>query len=134
MVANPRRVKFTDLNFEDLPDNALRAQVELEWQGKRFQGTADAEWVEDREFICAARAACQALEMLVAGSNTSFEYLQCEPITAVGQMLAVVAVAVDSGVSHQYTVGVSRIKDDPGYAAVRAVLNATNRRLSTLLE
>lgn len=133
-MANPRRVKFTDLSFQDLPENVLRAQVELEWQGKTFKGCADAEWLENREFICAARAACQALERLVEGSNTSFEYLRCEPITAVGQRLAVVAVAVDSAVSHQYTVGVSRIRENPGNAAVRAVLNATNRRLSTILE
>ena len=133
-MVNPQRVKFTSLSFEDLPDNVLRAQVELEWRGKRFQGTADTEGLEDQELICAAQAACRAIEAVVAESNTSFEYLRCEPVSAVGQDLAVVAVAVDSAVSHQYTVGVSQIRENLGDAAVRAALNATNRRLSALLE
>jgi len=133
VVTNPRRVKFTDLKFEYLPDNVLRASVELEWRAKTYQGTADTEWLEHQELICCARATCDALEAVTAESKTTFEYLQCEPVPAVGQTLAVVAVAIGSAVSHQYTIGVSQIKEIPGDAAVRAVLSATNRRLSTLL-
>ena len=133
-MTNPRRVKFASLSLEDLPDNVLRAFVELEWRGKIFYGTADTEWLEHQELICCARAACNALEAVVAESKTTFEYLQCEPVAAVGQTLAVVAVAIVSAVSHQYTIGASQIRDSPGDAAVRAVLSATNRRLSTLLE
>ena len=134
VVVNPQRVKFIGLSYEDLPDNVMRSKVELEWQGQRYRGTADTECLEDQELISAAQAVCQALEAVVAGSNTSFEYLRCEAISAVGQSLAVVAVAVDSAVSHEYTVGISQIRDTPGNAAARAVLNATNRRMSALLE
>ena len=134
VVVNPRRVRFIGLSYEDLPGNVMRSKVELEWQGKRYCGTADTEWLEDQELISAAQAVCQALEAVVVGSNTSFDYLRCEEILAVGQSLAVVAVAVNSAVSHEYTVGISRIRETPGNAAVRAVLNATNRRLSTLLD
>ncbi|UCD25216.1 MAG: hypothetical protein JSW51_04645 [Gemmatimonadota bacterium] len=133
-MVTPRRVKFTDLKFEYLPDNVLRARVELQWKGKTYHGTADTEWLEHQELICCAKATCNALEAVTAESKAKFEYLKCEPVTAVGQTLAVVAVAIGSAVSHQYTIGVSQIKENPGDSAVRAVLSATNRRLSTLLE
>jgi hypothetical protein len=132
-VTTPRRVKFLNVRFEELSDNRLQAQVELEWDGETYRGSADDVLLEHTELSCAARAACVALESLVAHTRTSFEYLSCQPIASTGQALAVAAVAVDSAVSHQFSVGVCRIKEDPGPAAVRAVLNAANRRLATLL-
>ncbi len=129
----PRRVKFTNLTLEALPENRIRALVELEWSGETYTGSADDVAFENTEFSCAARAACEALEALVAHTSTSFEYLSCQPVSSTGQDLAVAAVAVDSAVSHQFSVGVCRIKEDAAHAAVRAVLNAANRRLATLL-
>ncbi|UCD25217.1 MAG: hypothetical protein JSW51_04650 [Gemmatimonadota bacterium] len=126
-MVNPRRVKFTDLELEYLSDKVLRATVTLEWKEETYRGTAETEWIEHQELICCAKAACLALEAVTAKSKTEFEYLQCEPVTAVGQVLAVAAVAIGSAVSHQYMVGASQIKDSPGDSAVRAVLCATNR-------
>jgi hypothetical protein len=132
-VTTPRRVKFSTLILEELPENRLKASVELEWSGETYRGSADDVVIENTELACAAKAACEALEAVVAHTNTSFEYLSCQPVSSTGQDLAVAAVAVDSAASHQFSVGVCRIKDDAGQAAVRAVLNAANRRLATLL-
>lgn len=132
-MTTPRRVKFSKLTIEELPDNRLKASVELEWSGETYRGSADDILLENTEFACAAKAACEALEAVVAQTNTSFEYLSCQPVSSTGQDLAVAAVAVDSAASHQFSVGVCRIRDDAGQAAVRAVLNAANRRLATLL-
>jgi len=132
-VTTPRRVKFSNLTFEELPENRLRASVELEWSGEKYCGSADDAVLENAELSCAARAACEALEALLAHTRTSFEYLSCQPISSHGEELAVAAVAVDTAANHQFSVGVCRIRNDAGDAAVRAVLNAANRRLATLL-
>ncbi len=128
-----RRVEFLRLSLEDLPDNRLSARVELEWLGVTYQGTADVVWQEHAEFVCAARATCRALEAVFECEPVSFEYLKCEPTTAVGRLLAVAAVSVRAKDGAQYTVGVCPVSDDPADAAVRAVLSATNREVSRLL-
>jgi hypothetical protein len=128
-----RRVRFLRLSVEDLPDNPLSARVELEWLGVTYQGTADVVWQENAEFICAAKATCSALEAVLQRAPVSFEYLKCEPTTAVGRLLAVAAVSVEAKDGAQYTVGVCPVGDDPADAAVRAVLSATNREVSRLL-
>jgi len=133
-MSKPRRVKFVTLNTETLPDNRIRMQVDLEWRDETYYGKAEEPLLqEDVEYTCAAKATCSALNGLVEPAEASFEYLKCEPVTAVGQELAVVAVAINVEGDHQYTVGVSRVRDDAPYAAVRAVLNAANRQLSSLL-
>lgn len=133
-MSKPRRVKFVTLHTETLPDNRIQVQVDLEWRDETYHGKAEEPLLkEDIEYACAAKAVCSALNDLVRPADTSFEYLKCEPVMAVGQELAVVAVAINVEGDHQYTVGVSRIRDDPPYAAVRAVLNAANRQLSSIL-
>lgn len=128
-----RRVRLAHVGTGDLPDNKLRVQVELEWAGETFVGTAEHVWCENAEFICAAKAACRALEAVVAKTHTTFEPLQSEAVSAVGRMLAVVALAIRSPEDNQYTVGVCAIGNDPAGASVRAVLSATNRRMTQLL-
>ncbi len=133
-MTKPRRVKFVNLTLDTLPEDKVHVEVELEWRGESYHGrTEEVLLQEDIEFTCAAKAACGALNTLMADRQTTFEYLKCEPITAVGQELAVVAVAIHVDGDNQYTVGVSRVRDDPPHAAVRAVLNAANRQLSILL-
>jgi len=133
-MTKPRRVKFVALKMDTSPDDRVRIQVDLEWRDVAYFGKAEEVLLEeDLEYMCAAKATCQALNNLVKDSETTFEYLKCEPVTAVGQELAVVAVAINSEAGHQYTVGVSRVRDDAPHAAVRAVLNAANRHLSALL-
>jgi hypothetical protein len=126
-MTKPRRVKFVSLILDTLPEDKVQVEVELEWRGESYYGrTKEVLLQEDIEFTCAARAACVALNTLMEDRQTTFEYLKCEPITAVGQELAVVAVAIHVDGDNQYTVGVSRVRDDPPHAAVRAVLNAAS--------
>jgi hypothetical protein len=133
-MTKPRRVKFVTLKADTLPDDRVRIQVDLEWRDETYCGKAEQALLEENlEYVCAAKATCEALNNLVKDADASFEYLKCEPVTAVGQELAVVAIAINSEGDHQYTVGVSRVRDDPPDAAVRAVLNAANRQLSNLL-
>ena len=129
-----RRVRLTSVGLGDLPDNRLRVQVELEWDGKTFVGTAEETWHDNAEFVCAADATCRALEGVVAETHAEFETLQSEAVRAVGRMLAVVAVEIKTPDVSQYTVGVCAITDDPVSATVRAVLSATNRRMAHLLD
>ncbi len=128
-----RRVRLVSVGTGDLPDNRLRVQVELEWGGEAYIGTAEEVWRENAEFTCAARATCRALEAVVAPTRTKFEPLQSEAVSAVGRMLAVVALAIRTSDDNQYTVGVCAITDDAAGASARAVLNATNRRLTQVL-
>ncbi|UCG86760.1 MAG: hypothetical protein JSW71_23175 [Gemmatimonadota bacterium] len=128
-----RRVRLANVGTGDLPDNKLRVQVELEWGGETYVGMAEEVWRENAEFVCAANAACRALDAVVAPTHTRFEALQSEAVSAVGRMLAVVAVAIHSQGENQYTVGVCAIAGDPAGASVRAVLSATNRRMTRLL-
>ena len=128
-----RRVRLVNVGTGDLPDNRLRVQVELEWGGETYIGTAEEVWRENAEFICAARATCRALEAVVAPTQTKFESLQSEAVSAVGRMLAVVALAIQASDGNQYTVGVCAITDDAAGASARAVLNATNRRMTQVL-
>ena len=128
-----RRVRLTNVGLGDLPDNRLRVQVELEWGGEAYVGTAEEAWHENAEFVCAADATCRALEAVVAVTGAKFESLQSEAVRAVGRMLAVVAVEISTPEVNQYSVGVCAITDDPICATVRAILSATNRRMAQLL-
>ena len=128
-----RRVRLTRVGLGDLPNNRLRVQVELEWDGNAYVGTAEETWHENAEFVCAADATCRALEAVVAETDAKFESLQSEAVRAVGRMLAVVAVEISTPHVSQYSVGVCAITDDPVSATVRAILSATNRRMAQLL-
>ena len=132
-MTEQRRVRFVGRDIQDLAEDQLRVQVELEWQGESYHGTADEVWRENAEFVCGARATCKALAAVTAAKSTTFTYLKCEPVTAVGSLLVIAAVSVESKGNKQYTVGVCPLVDDPVDAAVRAVLSATNRSMSLLL-
>lgn len=128
-----RRVRFAGLELEELIGGRCRATVEMEWRGTRYVGAAEEGPSELRDARCAGRAASVALAQLVAERGGSFELLDLETVKALDADAVVVAIAARDGESTRYSVGFCIIRDDQAGAAVRAVLNGTNRFLSQVL-
>lgn len=129
-----RRVRFAGIELEELEGGRCKASVELEWRGARYSGTAEEAESELRDVRCAGRAASEALARLVTPTGAAFDLLDLETVRALDSNAVVVAIAARRGETTRYSVGFCVIRDDPAGAAVRAVLNGTNRFLSQILD
>ncbi len=129
-----RRVRFAGIELEELEEGRCRAKVEMEWRGSRYAGTAEEGASELRDARCAGRAASEALARMVAPSGAAFDLLDLETVKVLDSNAVVVAIAARNRGMTRYSVGFCIIREDPAGAAVRAVLNGTNRFLSQILE
>lgn len=127
------RIKFEDLDLEMLPSGRCRSKVTLAWnEGNRFVGTAEGVSSEVGVLRCAAEATSRALEAAV-DSRVHLELLGITTIRAFDTVVVVVSLASRFSDHTQRVVGSSVIDGNPGGAAVRAVLSATNRLLGSNL-
>jgi hypothetical protein len=129
-----RRIRFAGIELEELDAGRCRAKVEMEWRGARFAGTAEEPASELRDARCAGRAASEALRHLAEPAGAAFDILDLETVKVLNANAVVVAIAARTGAVTRYAVGFCIIRDDPAGAAVRAVLNGTNRFLSQVLD
>jgi hypothetical protein len=101
--------------------------VFLDWGGEAFSGTAvDTSTARSRPRL-AARAACDALEsFLERNVGLALEHFQILE-TPVGSVAVVCLRNVGRENRQRTLVGSALIEEDPGQAAVLAVLDAVNR-------
>ncbi len=120
------RAAFVRLDFEQLPGNRSRATVTLAFQDQQYVGRAEGSGL-DR---CAAEATGDALRHLVGTERSAFEILDLKRLTVLKVPAVVVALSARWQNESQTLAGFSLTRsDDLPHAAVRAVLNSTNRFL-----
>ena len=127
-----RRAAFVRLDLEQLPGNRSRATVELAFQGQQYVGRAEGSGL-DQEVRCAAEATADALRHFVGTERSAFEILDLQILTVLKVPAVIVALSARWQNESQTLAGFSLTRsDDPPHAAVRAVLNSTNRFLEWL--
>lgn len=128
------RVRFAGVEFEKLPNDRCRARVNMAWRNERFAGIAEDAATDLERLRCAAAATCDALRSVVP-STTQFEVLDLETVKVLDAEAVVVALAVHHEEDVRYSVGFCLIQDDRGAeAAVKSVLNGTNRLLARIIQ
>jgi len=128
-----RRIRFESLDLVQLPDSRCKSQVVLSWSERdRATGSADGVSSSMGLLRCAAEAAAQALGIAV-DRQVTLELLGVTTIKAFDTTIVVVAMLSHAGDHVHRIVGSSVSNNDAPEAAVRAVLNATNRLLGDLI-
>jgi len=125
------RPRIVDIR-EQPEGNRMIASVTLSWQGEDSVGTATGPPAASARLRLVGEATLRALEIALGGANPLF--LDAIGTPAVGMRDVVVAVVVNSTDHGEETaVGSALVNGEPTEAAVRAVLDALNRRIPELL-
>lgn len=128
------RVRFEGAELEVLPEGRCQVRIDMEWRDQKFTEAAAGETSGLGPMQCAAAATCAALQRVVSDLAT-FKMLDLERVKVLDSEAVVVALAVRHESELRYSVGFCMITEDEGpNAAVKAVLNGTNRILSKLLQ
>lgn len=126
-----RRVRFIGAERKETRDGHVRIDAELEWQGERFQGSAEGDSGALVELRTAAQAALKAVEALTR-EEMKLRLIGVKQFRAFDTEL-VVASLVRTNAEMQRYVGSVLATADPTRAACLAVLNALNRALGNFL-
>ena len=126
------RLKFSEFDFDTLPDGRCRARVELQMgEQTPFEGTSEGLCSPTGELRCAAQAAVQALEHAVDG-KVDLELLGVKSVRAFDSTVIIVSLACHEQESRRM-VGSCLSEGHHPRGAALAVLNATNRMLGNLV-
>ncbi len=125
-MAHALRVQFVHLEVEPLPSNRCRYTVEFSHNRKTYAGKAEGAGLEG-ELRCAALAAGDALGRVAGTDRATFELLDLKTVEVFDTSAVIIALSVHYQNETQYLVGFSLAEEEPPQAAVRAVLNSTNR-------
>ncbi len=130
-MTNDERLIFTDFKFDNFPDARCRAEVELTRRsGTHVVGTREGRGAETVALRCAAQATVDAIQKVV-DPERSFELLGVKSVHAFDTVVVIVCVGVTDPQGHRRLVGTFVADRGPERAAAVAVLNATNRYLSS---
>ena len=126
------RLKFSDFDFDNLPDGRCRARVGLQLgENTAYEGNSEGLSSPTGELRCAAQAAVKALEQAVAG-KVELELLGVKSVRAFDSTVVIVSLACHDKESHRM-VGSCLSEGHHARGAALAVLNATNRLLGNLV-
>lgn len=126
------RLKFSEFDFDTLPDGRCRARVGLQLgETASFEGVSEGLCSPTGELRCAAQAAVHALEHAVAG-KVELELLGVKSVRAFDSTVVIVSLACHEQESRRMVGSYLSEGHHPRGAAL-AVLNATNRVLGNLV-
>jgi hypothetical protein len=126
------RLRFDSLEHVTTPDGSGRVSVRLEWSGESFEGTVSC--LETQQGVL--KAASQAALIATLASTTSMskqpielEVVGVKAVRAFDGWVVVTRVNGHSGADSYKLLGAAPCEreDDLPSAAVKAVLNASNR-------
>ena len=131
MVDRVGRVRLIGWELEEpTPDRCL-ATVELDWQNRTYSAAHEETASEAGRLRSAARATTDAIGQIIGMEKASLELLDLDRVNAFGTPAVIVALSFHANET-EYYVGFCLVKDDEAVAAVRSVLNATNRLIQRL--
>jgi hypothetical protein len=124
-----RGVLFNRIEAQTGAVGRVSLQVSLQIGEEEIQGSADAVDNARARLIGAARGAVAALERVLARGTLEVEGVQV--VDAFGRRHVLAGVLVAEGRGSRLLMGTCEMADQPEQAAVLAVLDATNRWLSS---
>lgn len=124
-----QRIRFVSIDVEQLPADRCRVQVDLERPGGSFF-TGTSEGLRSESLKCAAQASLSALGK-AAETDYHFELLGVKSVNAFDAKVVIVALAAQGGGRGVRLVGSYLSENGRERAAAVAVLNATNRLISS---
>jgi len=124
------RLKFVGLSVSALR-NAAEVKVQLEDEGLMYEGISNGPNATRNRLELVAEATLRALEIYLRASGLFL--LDGVMLSRIGGHEVVVAVVSLAGREEEILAGSSLVRDDPRGAVVRAILDATNRTVSSLL-
>jgi len=126
------RLKFSEFDFDTLPDGRCRARVGLEkGDEESYEGSSEGLSSPTGDLRCAAQAAVHALEHAVEG-KVDLELLGVKSVRAFDSTVVIVSLACHEQESRRM-VGSCLSEGHHARGAALAVLNATNRMLGNLV-
>ena len=131
MEGRVRRVRLVGWEFEEPTPDRCSAKVELGWRNRAYSGAREEIASEAGKLRSAARATTDAVGKIVGRHKATLEFLDLDRINAFGNQAVIVALSLHTQET-EYFVGFSLIKDDERVAAVKSVLNASNRLIERL--
>jgi len=131
MAERAGRVRLVGWEFEEPTPDRCSATVELEWRNRAYSGTREDTASEVGKLRSAARATADAVGQIIGRDVPTLELLDLDKVNAFGTPAVIVALSVHT-LETEYCVGFCLVKDDEALAAVRSVLNATNRLIQHL--
>lgn len=132
------RLRLDSLEHVTMPDGSGRVSVRLEWAGDSYEGTVSCLGTQQGVIKAASRAALQAaLQATVssashlAAAGINLEVVGVKAVRAFDGWVVVTLVHGSAGSETYQLLGAApcESEDDLPGAAVRAVLNASNRVL-----
>ncbi len=129
-VDRSNRIKFEDMELQQLPGSRCNGRVVLCWEeGEPIVGTAEGVDSPTGVLRCAAEATARALELAV-DNRISLRLLGVRTIKAFDAIVVVVSLHSRVSDHEQRVIGTAVIdSNQASLAAVNAVLSATNRHL-----
>ncbi len=111
--------------------STTEATVNLSWQGNLYEGMAVGPAATSARLRLIGEATLRALEQALGGDQMM--QLDSVGVAAVGTRPVMIAQVVSmNGTTEEVAVGSSLVRGDDAEAAVRAVLDAMNRRIPSL--
>jgi hypothetical protein len=116
------------MGVHEIPEGArTTVAVTLGWHGEEYVGTATGPAAQSARLRLVGEAALRAIEHLLPGDALALDSIGAP---AIGMKTVIVAVVVATGdTGEEVTVGSALSSGDDSETAVRAVLDALNRRI-----
>ncbi len=131
MEGRVMRLQLVGWEFDEPTPDHCSATVELGWRNRTYSGTGEEIGSEAGMLRSAARATTDAVGQVIGSDEATLELLDLDRVNAFGNLAVIVALSLHAHET-EYFVGFSLIKDDERLAAVRSVLNASNRLIQRL--
>jgi hypothetical protein len=126
------RLRFDSLEHVTTPDGSGRVSVRLEWRGDFYEGTVSCLETQQGVLKAASQAAMSATLLsarALASGNIELEVLGVKAVRAFDGWVVVTRINGRAGADSYRLLGAApcEAEDDLPAAAVKAVLNASNR-------
>lgn len=127
------RLRFDSLEHHTTPDGSGRVSVRLEWRGEFFEGTVSCLETQQGIIKAASQAALSATlestNSVGAGDDIELEVVGVKAVRAFDGWVVVTRINGTAGADSYRLLGAApcEAEDDLPGAAVKAVLNASNR-------
>jgi hypothetical protein len=117
--------------INETTQDKIKIKTKLTWDGKEFMGEAEGFKSEKQSLIVAAKSTLDAIRQAINNDCFIVEDIQYAKIT--GEKALIIAVNQINNGKENISVGASIIESNQIDAAIKATLNAINRKLCLLI-
>lgn len=129
-MSNRGRLRFTDFSLERLASGQCQARVVLQWPSAApFVGEAQGLASQAGELRCAAQACLNGIARALPDSG--LELVGVKAVRAFDATVVIASLATHGRLDGPRVVGSALVQDDTPRGAAMAVLNASNRLLTS---